>query len=100
MNQNTIDLKVVFITRRKLTLFNSKNKYVIGFYLFHGIPIEHAWVNTPTGYVDSTLDDDPEEGHLYYSVYEIDSGDLSKYVTALGDGCITLSDLNRYLGRK
>jgi hypothetical protein len=89
--------KSCFYNAQRLALSKPGAKYVLGFYLFGGIPLEHAWVKIGTEYMDSTLE--PHEGITseYYSVVELDQHQLKQLIAKIGDGHVDLYNVNRYL---
>ena len=50
----------------KVVLYDDDYDYVEGYYFFHGMPIEHAWViNKTTGeHIDCTMEDTTEGRYL------------------------------------
>jgi hypothetical protein len=57
----------------------TESKYVLGYVLVHGIPLEHAWVHTAEGHVDVTLE---TAGHItgYIKVTELPFKEVCKFV--------------------
>jgi hypothetical protein len=69
-------------------------KYVLGVILFHGIPMEHAWVKHGEKYFDPTLD--PKGNDAYYSMHELPVDGLMAYVEENGSAP-DLHDLDRFV---
>ena len=89
--------KQCFNNSFKYLLSHSSGHYVLGFVMFRGMPIEHAWVRINEEYLDVTLD-----GKLaadYVSVAEFTFDQVAEYVNQ--EECApTLYDINRFLGNK
>ena len=73
------------------------SKYVLGYVMYKGIPIEHAWIKEGEQYFDVTLDPKQQDG--YVSVYESDFDSISEYVDKY-QSAPSLYDLNRFFGKK
>jgi len=84
--------KACFHNAQRLAKSKPESFYVLGFIIFHGIPIEHAWVKLSSGeYIDSTLDGIDE----YYSVLELSQEEMEPLIKKYGDGYVDLSSVNR-----
>lgn len=57
---------------------NHDSIYVLGFLLFQGIPIEHAWIREGSEYYDVTLGG-TSDTEVYVKCIEISSSDLASY---------------------
>jgi hypothetical protein len=69
-------------------------KYVIGFMLFRGIPVEHAWVKVGDQYLDPTLTSNAD--HEYFSLAELDFMELID-VAAMCGCAPSIYDYSRWL---
>lgn len=82
----------------EMTVKKSKtSKYILGFVIVHGVPLEHAWVQLPSGeYIDPTITN-PEE-YEYYSCLELTYDELIDQIkrSKSKPGWIDLSTINRY----
>lgn len=96
--------KACFANSEQYTRENPKSSYVLGYLLYQGIPIEHAWVFENGKYLDVTLDG-TSESEVYVKCAVLTSSELSeltKRYTAsvkakkLQIGYIDLVTLNRY----
>lgn len=52
--------------------------YILGYLVYRGIPIEHAWVKENDVYYDITLDNTEQD--QYYKLIEISGSDLMDYI--------------------
>jgi hypothetical protein len=76
---------------------NKTAKYVLGFIIVHGVPLEHAWIKLASGdYIDTTIN--TPEKYSYYSCLELTNDELLNQIkhTKSKPGYIDLSVLNRY----
>lgn len=81
-----------------LTLSHNKNAYyVLGYVVYHGIPIEHAWIKENNIYYDVTLD--PTKQDTYFSVAEFTLDEIYPYVQQY-KSAPSLYDMNRFLAMK
>lgn len=76
---------------------SENSKYVLGYILFKGIPIEHAWIKEGNEYFDVTLD--PSKQDSYISVYEAPYDEVFEYVDKY-HSAPSLYDLNRFFSKK
>lgn len=68
-------IKQCFDNSRKYVFDHPDAIYVLGYYVFKGIPIEHCWVKEGSKYYEITLKSDISEDS-YYSFYELTMSDL------------------------
>jgi hypothetical protein len=73
------------------------SKYVLGYVMYKGIPIEHAWIKEGEQYFDVTLDPEKQDG--YVSAYESDFDEISAYIDKY-HSAPSLYDLNRFFAKK
>lgn len=73
--------------------YNEKAKYILGYLLYMGVPIEHAWVKVGTEHFDVTLD--PKNDDEYWQVCEVPDDLLAQYVDVEGHAP-DLYALNRF----
>lgn len=66
---------------RYLMLEQPQGKYILGYIIFKGVPIEHAWVKVGNQNYDVTLKDTSDID--YYQFFELDFELVSKYVKKL-----------------
>ena len=63
-------MKACFLNAYNYVTTHVNCVYVLGYYLYMGIPIEHAWVKQGDNYIDVTLNDN-KEGDRYFKCEEI-----------------------------
>lgn len=70
-------MKACFNNASNYVLAHKNCSYVLGYYLFHGLPIEHAWVRQGDFYLEITLNDH-HEGDRYFKVIELSPEQLKE----------------------
>jgi hypothetical protein len=76
----------------------ANDTYVLGYVLFHGVPIEHAWIKDQSGkHFDVTLID--AKDLAYVSVFEVPQDLLHEYVSK-NQHAPSLYDINRFVANK
>lgn len=70
--------------------------YVLGYIIFHGIPIEHAFVQQGNSFYDVTLN---PEGNEYFKLVEVSDELLTDYVNS-EQHAPDLYSLNRFVGKR
>ena len=65
--------KECFDNAYKYVTRNTEATYVLGYMLFHGMPIEHAWIKEKGKYHEITIQSDDAE---YYSLVEFNFSEL------------------------
>lgn len=69
--------------------------FVLGYYIMHDLPIEHAWVKVGTQHFDVTLT--PNPGDTYVKVIEVPKEMLYAFISQEGHAP-DLYSLNRFAG--
>lgn len=67
---------------RYMLLENEKAKYVLGYVIYHSIPIEHAWIQEGSKYFDLTLDPSQYDG--YVKLTSLPFKEVNKFVSENG----------------
>lgn len=88
--------KNCFNNAYRYVMAHPESRYILGYALIHGVPIEHAWVRSGDQHIDVTLD--PEKMEQYYEVLEVYPNTLLRYVVK-NSHAPDLFSLNRFVAK-